>query len=136
MGSHHVLSPAGLRILLVEDRELVAYSVAAVLRRKGHDVQVAVTGTAALEAARADPPDVALVDLGLPDIDGYEVGRRLRNHADSRGVLLVALTGQSDDDSRERSQKAGFRCHLTKPVSFADLERVLEMAVPTVPVLV
>jgi CheY-like chemotaxis protein len=98
-----------------------------------HISRDAVTGTAALEAARAEPPDVALVDIGLPDIDGYEVGRRLREHGD---MLLVALTGQSDDESRERSQKAGFRCHLTKPVSFADLERVLEMAVPTVPVLV
>jgi CheY-like chemotaxis protein len=135
MGSHPVRSPAGLSILLVEDNDLVAHSLAAVLRRQGHEVRTAATGQAALEAAGAVPPDVALVDINLPDIDGYEVGRRLRDRGGRRDVLLVALTGQSDDASRERSETAGFACHLTKPVSFADLERVLEMAVPTAVVL-
>jgi two-component system CheB/CheR fusion protein len=135
MGRNHVVSPPGLRILVVEDNELVAYGIAVVLRRKGHEVRVAASGLAALADAGADPPDVALVDIGLPDIDGYEVARRFRDSRDRRDVLLVALTGQSDDESRERSEEAGFACHLARPVGFADLERVLARAVPTAPVL-
>jgi CheY-like chemotaxis protein len=135
MGRNHVVSPPGLRILVVEDNELVAYGIAVVLRRQGHEVRVAPTGQTALEAARSDPPDVALVDIGLPDMDGYELARRFRDSRDGRDVVLVALTGQSDDESRERSEGAGFACHLAKPVSFADLERVLAGAVPTAPVL-
>src|SRR5690242_12523026 len=110
-----------LSILLVEDNDLVAYSLAAILRRKGHDVQVAGSGEAALEAARACRPDVALVDIGLPGIDGYEVARRLHGP----DVLLVALSGRTDDDSRREAADAGFATQLEKPVAFDELDRVL-----------
>lgn len=118
----------GLRVLLVEDNPLVAASLAALLRRKGHQVQVAASGEAALELVTACPPDVALVDIGLPGIDGYEVARRFRERDGWRDVVLAALTGSSDDDSRRQSEAAGFVSHLAKPVRFEEVERVFGMA--------
>ena len=120
--------PASLRVLLVEDDEMVAFSLAALLRQKGHRVDVARTGQAALEAASASPPHLALVDLGLPDMDGYQVAGRFRGQDTLRDVMLVALTGWSDDESRRRGEEAGFACHLIKPVDFDGLHRVLARA--------
>lgn len=117
-----------LRVLLVEDDELVAYSLAALLRQRGYRVDVAHTGAAALEAASACRPCVALVDIGLPDMDGYEVAGRVREQDSLRGVMLVALTGLSDDESRRRSAEAGFACHLIKPIDFDGLHGVLARA--------
>jgi CheY-like chemotaxis protein len=117
--------PAGRRVLLVEDNDLVAYSLASVLRRAGFRVDVAHTGSAALEAAAARPPDVALVDLGLPDMDGYGLARLLREREGLRGVALVALTGCGGDDSRRRSEEAGFAHHVSKPVDPGELRRLV-----------
>jgi CheY-like chemotaxis protein len=117
-----------LRVLLVEDDELVAYSLATLLRRQGHRVDVAHTGAAALAVASSCLPHVALVDIGLPDMDGYEVAGRVRQQEGLRGVLLVALTGRSDDESRRRSVEAGFACHLAKPIDFDGLHGVLARA--------
>jgi DNA-binding response OmpR family regulator len=123
-----------LRVLLVEDDELVAYSLAALLRQKGHRVDVARTGQAALEAASASLPHLALVDIGLPDMDGYQVAGRFRGQETLRGVLLVALTGWSDDESRRRGEEAGFTYHLVKPVDFDGLRGVLaRVADPSAP---
>ncbi len=123
--------PLPLRVLLVEDNELVAYSLAALLRRGGHRVDVAHTGAAALEAACASPPQLALVDIGLPDMTGYQLAARLRAGADGDGILLVAVSGQSDDETRRLAAEAGFTCHLAKPVSFDGLHGVLAMAAVT-----
>jgi CheY-like chemotaxis protein len=120
-----------LRVLLVEDDELVAYSLATLLRRSGHRVDVANTGTAALAVAQACRPHIALVDLGLPDMDGYEVAGRLRSQEELRDVLLVALTGWSDDESRRLGEEAGFAYHLDKPVDIAGLNGVLVRAATT-----
>ena len=120
--------PAPLRVLLVEDDEMVAYSLAALLRQKGHRVHVAHTGQAALEAASATRPHLALVDIGLPDMDGYQVAGRLRGQDASPRVMLVALTGWSDDESRRLGREAGFACHLIKPVDFEGLRNVLALA--------
>jgi DNA-binding response OmpR family regulator len=120
--------PAPLRVLLVEDDEMVAFSLAALLRQKGHRVDVARTGQAALEAASVSPPHLALVDLGLPDMDGYQVAGRFRGQDALREVMLVALTGWSDDESRRLGREAGFACHLIKPVDFDGLRNVLALA--------
>jgi DNA-binding response OmpR family regulator len=120
--------PAALRVLLVEDDELVALSLAALLRQQGHRVEVAATGEAGLAAASACRPHVMLVDIGLPDMSGFEVAGRLRGQGDQQGVLLVALTGWSDDESRRRSAEAGFACHLIKPVDFDGLRHILRQA--------
>ena len=123
-----IVPPTALRVLLVEDDEMVAFSLAALLRQKGHRVDVAHSGQAALEAAAASKPHLALVDIGLPDMDGYQVAGRFRGQDDLREVMLVALTGWSDDESRRLGREAGFACHLIKPVDFDGLRKVLALA--------
>ena len=130
MGKEDVAPTAltSLRVLLVEDNEMVAHSLAALLRRGGHRVDVAHTGAAALDAAGACPPHLALVDIGLPDRSGYEVATRLRRQEQLCGVLLVALTGQGDDETRRLGEEAGFACLLSKPISLDLLHGVLSRA--------
>jgi DNA-binding response OmpR family regulator len=123
--------PVPVRVLLVEDDELVAYSLAALLRRNGYRVDVAHNGRAALAAAATCRPHVALVDIGLPDMNGYEVAGRFRGDDELRGVVLVALTGRCDDESRRRGQEAGFASYLAKPVDFDGLNDVLVRAALT-----
>jgi CheY-like chemotaxis protein len=88
-------------------------------------VRVAVDGHAALEQVRAGAPEVALVDIGLPGMDGYEVARRMRAEA-TRPLLLIALTGYGSTDDKRRSAEAGFDLHLVKPVDPDALERALQ----------
>jgi PAS domain S-box-containing protein len=109
------------RVLVAEDNRDAAQSLDRLLRLWGHDVRTAADGAAALEVARAYRPDVVLLDLGLPGLDGYEVARRLRREPGLGGVLLVALTGYGQEDDRRRTREAGFDHHLVKP---ADLERL------------
>ncbi len=82
----------------------------------GHRVRSAADGLAAIEAARADPPDVMLVDIGLPSINGYEVARRVRNELGLKDVVLVALTGYGREEDKKNAMAAGFDYHLVKPV--------------------
>jgi len=112
-------------VLLIEDHEDGREALATLLRRLGHDVQQASTGTAGVEAATRYRPDVAVVDIGLPDIDGYEVGRLIRK-ALGRDVFLVALTGYAQPRDRERSAAAGFDVHLVKPVNAATITTVID----------
>jgi two-component system CheB/CheR fusion protein len=101
----------------------------AALRRAGrpatHEVRTAYDGPAALEAAQSYRPEVAVVDLGLPRMDGCELARQLRGQPGWDAVLLIALTGSSRDEDRRRTREAGFDHHLVKPVEFADLQRLL-----------
>jgi CheY-like chemotaxis protein len=112
-----------LRVLLVEDHPDVATSTAAVLRLDGHDVSVAKDGPAALAAALAVQPDVVILDIGLPKMDGYEVARRLAAWCQGK-VYLIALSGFSTEEARRRSAEAGIALHLAKP---ADPERLLRV---------
>jgi CheY-like chemotaxis protein len=105
---------AARRILLVEDSLDSAETMAELLKMWGHDVRLAHTGKEALESARDYRPEVVLLDIGLPDMDGYLVARRLRDEG-LAGQLLVALTGYSEDIAKERGG-AVFDRHLTKPV--------------------
>ncbi len=97
---------------------LSAQSLATILKLEAHEVQVTHDGGLAIEAVRRFRPEVVLMDIGLPGIDGYEVARRLRGDpALGSGIaLLVAVTGYAEDDARRRSQEAGFDHHLVKPV--------------------
>jgi two-component system, OmpR family, response regulator len=108
--------PLGLRVLVVEDDADGALSLAQFLRGLGHEVEVAPDGQAAVEAAQARPPDVVLLDIGLPGLDGWEVARRLQGHPAGKRPLLVALTGYGREADRRRSDEAGIDLHLTKPV--------------------
>ncbi|WAS96560.1 ATP-binding protein [Nannocystis punicea] len=116
------------RILVVDDNHDVALSLQLLLETRGADVRVAHDGAGALAAAREFRPAVVLLDIGLPDMDGYEVGRRLRREPGLERALVIAVTGYGQDDARRRSQDAGFDCHLVKPVS----EEALEAALNTV----
>lgn len=112
------------RILLIEDHADGRDSLALLLRLCGHEVLVAEDGTRGLELARSESPDVALVDIGLPDIDGYEVARRLRQ-SKGTNLYLIALTGFSQPEDRRRTAEAGFNSHLTKPVDIQTLQTLL-----------
>ncbi|HEX7450357.1 MAG TPA: PAS domain S-box protein [Pirellulales bacterium] len=114
------------RVLVVDDNQDAAETAALLLRRAGHEVRTAYSGGQAVEAALADPPDAILLDLGLPEIDGYEVARRLRRKPAFDEVLLVALTGYGQESDRRRSQDAGCDAHLVKPVNIKKIEEVLE----------
>jgi signal transduction histidine kinase len=104
------------RVLLIEDNEDSRQTLAAVLARCGHHVIEAGDGADGVRIANAEQPDVAVVDIGLPGIDGYEVARRLRAAATDHRIGLIALTGYGQAEDRERALSAGFDMHLSKPV--------------------
>src|SRR4051794_18788157 len=99
--------PATRRILVVDDSLDTIHSAAFVLRHMGHEVEFAINGHAALEAARRFLPEVVLVDIRLPDTDGWEVTRRLKGEAGSRPVRVIAITGRTREGDRLRSLQAG-----------------------------
>ena len=115
----------GRRILIVDDNIDSAESLGLWLKLEGHDVHLVHEGLAAVDAARAFQPEVILLDIGLPDIDGYEVAERLRQELCLDGVRLIALTGYGQDEDRRRCYDAGFDEHLIKPVDPATLETLL-----------
>jgi two-component system CheB/CheR fusion protein len=101
---------------VVEDNVDAAESLIMLLQLLGHHVRAVHDGISALEVARANVPEVMLIDIGLPGMDGYELARRLRQQPGLERVVLVALTGYGRDEDRERALKAGFDYHLVKPV--------------------
>ncbi len=113
------------RILVVDDKHSNAQSLQLLLETLGQEVYTAFDGQAALDIARERQPDVVLLDIGLPVIDGYEVARRCRNDPALRSMILVAMTGYGQDSDRKRSQEAGFDAHLVKPVNLDDLLMLL-----------
>jgi PAS domain S-box-containing protein len=111
-----------LRVLVVEDNVDTGDSLSMLLRLHGHDVQVARTGPTALELASVFRPDVVLLDIGLPGIDGYQVAKRLRERPEFKNVMLCALTGYSPSEAdRQRQQETGFDHYYVKPVEIAKL---------------
>ena len=115
----------GLRVLVVDDNRDAAASLALLFRLRGNQTAVAYDGEEALRAADAFRPEVVLLDIGLPELDGYEVARRLRERPWATDAVLIAVSGKSQEADRRRSSEAGFDCHMVKPVSVADLERVV-----------
>jgi CheY-like chemotaxis protein len=116
---------APLRILIVEDNRDAAESLRLLLELRGHKVALAATGTAGVEVARQWHPEVILCDLGLPGMDGFAVAQAVRADPGLRATRLVAVSGYGQDEDRQRCQEVGFDAHLTKPIEFADLERLL-----------
>jgi CheY-like chemotaxis protein/nitrogen-specific signal transduction histidine kinase len=117
--------PSGLRVLVADDNRDAAESLAALLRLLGHEVRVAFDGIATLETARTYHPQVVLLDIGMPGLDGYQVAQRLRDQPEYRDALLIALTGWGQQDDLRRSQEAGFDHHLVKPVELTALRELL-----------
>jgi CheY-like chemotaxis protein len=116
----------GYRILVVEDNVGSAQILARLIAMLGeHEVWTAHNGPSALEAAKAHQPDLILLDIGLPILDGYEVARRLRAQPDFSGTMLVAMTGYGSEEDQRRAQEAGFDEHMVKPPSADDLRRLL-----------
>lgn len=118
------LTNRACRILLVEDNADNRDAVAALLQHSGYDTHVAPDGEAGLAAALHLRPDVVLIDIGLPKLDGYEVARRLK--AAVPGIRLVALTGYGREEDKARARQVGFDAHLVKPVSVGCLRDVID----------
>jgi signal transduction histidine kinase len=114
-----------LRILVVDDNQDAVRALAMLLEMLDYQVYSAYDGVEALELAHRHHPDVMLLDLGLPHIDGYELARRFRADPAFAEARLVAITGYGGEDNRQRALAAGFDCHLTKPVDLAILQEVL-----------
>lgn len=123
------LSPTGkedgLHILVVEDDSDTAELMASLLRLDGHRAEIALDGPSACRAARNKPPDVVLLDLALPGMDGWQVARRFQEPSSEKKPLLIALTGHGSEDDRRRSLESGIDLHLVKPLDPNFLRRVL-----------
>jgi two-component system CheB/CheR fusion protein len=118
-----VAATASQKVLVIDDERDVADTLAKVLRRLGHQVWTAYSGSSGIETALAHQPAVALVDLSMPDMDGYEVARQLRERLP--GVLLIALTGLIRDSDLQRARDAGFAHHVAKPANAGKLEALI-----------
>ena len=114
-----------LRVLLVDDNEDTLLSFSMLLERFGHDVRTAHDGPTAVQAALEYRPDVVLLDIGLPGLNGYEVAKRIRQHPVHQNVVLVALTGYGQDSDRQASLQAGFNHHMVKPARLEQLKQIL-----------
>lgn len=113
-----------LRVLVVDDNVDTARLLAMLLCHEGHDAIVAADGLSAIDAVRARTPDVVLLDIGLPGMDGFEVCRCLRQKPGLEQALIVALTGYGQEEDRRRSQEAGFDAHLIKPIGMDQLHQI------------
>jgi PAS domain S-box-containing protein len=113
------------RILIADDNDDAANSLAILLQLAGHEVCTAHGGQAALALASSFRPEIALLDIGMPDVDGYEVAKRIRETDLGKGVRLVALTGWGQDEDKRRARAAGFDHHLTKPIDPRELDELL-----------
>nr|WP_283254283.1 response regulator [Ramlibacter paludis] len=117
-----------LRVLVVDDNTDAAESLGVLLEMEGHAAHITHTGRDALAAAPDFAPDVVFLDIGLPDLSGYDVARQLRNMPAGENALLVALTGWGTQEDRKRTSDAGFDRHLTKPAELAAVEELLRSA--------
>jgi len=118
------ISPA-LRVLVVDDNEDTAASLALLLEESGHEVRTAHDGLSALEAALNYRPNVVLLDIGLPGLNGFEVAKRLRQQPEFQSVVLVAITGYGQESDQQDSLDAGFNYHLVKPADFRKVQELL-----------
>jgi CheY-like chemotaxis protein len=113
------------RVLVVDDNEDSAESLSVMLKLEGHETKTAHDGPSALELARAFRPQVTLLDIGLPGMNGYEVARKLRKQRGGRKTTLIAVTGYGQEEDRQKSTEAGFDHHLTKPVNYDTLASLI-----------
>jgi CheY-like chemotaxis protein len=112
-------------VLVVDDVQDSVDSLAALLRSDGNEVQTATDGLEAVEKAEAFKPDLILLDLGLPNLNGYEACALIRRRPWGKGIVIVALTGWGQDEDRRRTLSAGFDAHLVKPVQYEAVRALL-----------
>ena len=115
----------GRKILVADDDQDSAESLALLFQLMGHDVRAAQSGLAAIDVAAEFRPDLIVLDIGMPGLDGYEVCRRIRQHDWAQTIVIAALTGWSRDEDRDRSEEAGFNHFLVKPVDPKALEELI-----------
>jgi CheY-like chemotaxis protein len=115
-----------LRIAIVEDMDDSREMIRALLELKGHQVTTAADGASGIALLTSDPPDFAIVDIGLPDVSGYEVARRVRQIHAPEHVRLVALTGYGQPTDVEEALRAGFDEHVVKPIDLKCLDAICE----------
>ena|SRR5215472_8946521 len=115
-----------LRVLVVEDDQDTATTCAVLLRWYGHNVAIAADGPSALQAVQANPPDVVLLDLAMPKMDGWHVAQEIRQLGIAKGPLLVAISGYGTQADQRHSQDVGIDLHLIKPVDPLKLEDLLK----------
>jgi PAS domain S-box-containing protein len=117
--------PVGCRILIADDNRDAADSLAMLLGLNGHTVRVANSGRSALALANAFRPDIAVLDIGMPELNGYEVARQLRSEPWGRAMKLIALTGWGQESDKRRAIDAGFDLHFTKPIDIAQMQALI-----------
>ncbi len=125
LATHHSPLATPLRVLVVDDNVDTVLSFSMLLEASGHDVRTAHDGLTGVQAAIDYRPDVALLDIGLPGLNGYEVAKRIRQHPALKHVVLVAVTGYGQDADRQTSLQAGFNHHLVKPALLEQLQQIL-----------
>ncbi len=118
--------PCSRRVLVVDDNADATRTLGLLLKLSGHEVRVAGDGPEALQAAPEFRPEIVLLDIGLPGMNGYEVARRLRDMPELKGAVLVAQTGWGQEEDRRRSSEAGIDHHLVKPVDLDLLQSILD----------
>lgn len=123
--AHQRIVREQLRILVVDDNRDVAQTLTDLLRSEGHQVRTAYSGSEALVAAAEGKPKVIFCDVGMPGIDGHQLAALIRADVQHASVLLVAVTGWGTDEDKRRARRAGFDMHLTKPVTFDDVTKIL-----------
>jgi CheY-like chemotaxis protein len=121
----HNLPGARCKIVVADDNKDAVDSLAMMLRALGHEVRTAKDGQEAIEATATFRPDVVLLDIGMPKLNGYEAARRIREEPWGKQVTLIALTGWGQDEYRQRSREAGFDHHLVKPPDSSELLEIL-----------
>lgn len=120
----------GYRILVVDDNRDAATTLAMLLQLKGHEVHARYSGRAGIEAIESLQPEIVLLDIGMPELDGYQTCRLIRQQLWGRDRIVIALTGYGQDEDRRRSQEAGFSAHLVKPMDIAMLTQLLSELLP------
>jgi CheY-like chemotaxis protein len=118
-------APSGRRVLVVDDNYDSADSMATLLKLTGNECKMAHGGHTAVELAETFGPDIILLDIGLPQMDGYEVCKAIRAQSWGSDISIIAMTGWGQDEDRERSKEAGFDFHLVKPVDFRELSKLV-----------
>lgn len=122
--------PTPLNILIVDDNEASAKTLGWMMELLEHNVVLAHDGTSAMATAKTFHPDVVLLDIGLPGMNGYEVCSALRQEPGMETTIFIAQTGWGQNEHRQRSKEAGFHYHLVKPVDMDELQRLIESLRP------